>query len=168
MGSTILVLILGLLLGIVIAVLILVRIMRSSMLLEKRSRFDFDQTVKTIQESAVAKGWSVSSVLELDKSIVKHGGKAVPRVTLVNICQPHHASTILGDDRTRLLSVMMPCTISVYHKSDDNTYVGFMNASLLGKMWGGIVSSVMGGAVSKEQQSFIASVTKELAQATAG
>ncbi|HGG58317.1 MAG TPA: DUF302 domain-containing protein, partial [Gammaproteobacteria bacterium] len=39
---------------------------------------------------------------------------------------------------------------------DGKTYIGAMNASLLGSMFGGKVAEVMAGAVSDDQQSFIA------------
>ena len=45
-------------------------------------------------------------------------------------------------------------TIAVYEKSDGKTYVGTMNAGLLGKMFGGSVAEVM-GVVDVDQQSFI-------------
>ena len=51
---------------------------------------------------------------------------------------------------------MMPCTISVYQKSDGKTYIGTMNAGLLGKMFGGMIAEVMAGPVAADQQSFIA------------
>ena len=35
---------------------------------------------------------------------------------------------------------MMPCTISVYEKSDGKTYIGSMNAGLLGRVFGGTVA----------------------------
>ena len=52
----------------------------------------------------------------------------------------------------------MPCTISVYQKTDGNIYVGTMNAGLLGKMFGGNVAKVMGGDVASQQQKFISFV----------
>jgi len=50
---------------------------------------------------------------------------------------------------------MMPCTISVYQKSDGLVYVGTMNAGLLGTMFGGTVAAVMGGAVAVQQHKFL-------------
>jgi uncharacterized protein (DUF302 family) len=49
----------------------------------------------------------------------------------------------------------MPCTISVYEKKDGKTYIGTMNAGLLGDMFGGTVTTVM-KEVASDQQSFIA------------
>jgi uncharacterized protein (DUF302 family) len=125
------------------------------MLREQMSPYDLEKTVERITESAEKQGWVVSSVMSLDKSIEKHGGGEVLPVRLVNICQPQHAAKILGDDSSRVVSVMMPCTISVYEKQDGRVFVGTMNAGLLGRMFGGVVAEVMGGAVAREQRQFV-------------
>ncbi len=49
---------------------------------------------------------------------------------------------------------MMPCTISVYEKSDGKTYIGHMNAGLMGGMFGGDVAEVM-GVVDGQQHDFL-------------
>jgi len=125
------------------------------MLKEAVSPYGLQETVDKISENAKQAGWVVSSVKPLHKSIKKHGGDDVLPVMLVNLCQPHHASSILNRDADRVVSVMMPCTISVYQKQDGKTYIGYMNAGLLGEMFGGNVAEVM-GTVSEQQQSFIA------------
>ncbi|WP_085444363.1 DUF302 domain-containing protein [Magnetofaba australis] len=126
------------------------------MLTEHLSPFGVEETVAKISENAKAEGWVVAGVKPLHKSVKKHGGGDLPPVMLVNLCQPDHAYNILKDDPNKIVSVMMPCTISVYQKSDGKTYVGVMNAGLLGTMFGGNVAKVMGDAVAKEQQKFIA------------
>lgn len=124
------------------------------MLHEAQSPYGTEETVNKIKENALAKNWVVSGVKPLHKSIVKHGGGTLPAVMLVNLCEPHHAFNILNADENRKISVFMPCTISVYEKSDGKTYVGTMNAGLLGTMFGGKVAEVM-KTVSADQQSFI-------------
>lgn len=74
---------------------------------------------------------------------------------LVDLCEPNHASNILRHDQDRIVSVMMPCTISVYRKSDGKTYIGHMNAGLMGGMFGGHVAKVM-SEVDGQQQEFLA------------
>lgn len=125
------------------------------MLEESASPFGVEETVEKIRERAEAQGWVVSSVLPLDESVRKHGGGELPPIRLVNLCQPHHAHRILQGEGSRIVSVMMPCTIAVYPKADGNTYIGTMNAGLLGGMFGGVVAEVMGGAVAREQREFV-------------
>jgi len=129
--------------------------MPTMMLKEALSPYGLQETVDKISENALQAGWVVAGVKPLHKSVKKHGGGDVLPVMLVNLCQAHHASSILSQDPDRVVSVMMPCTISVYQKQDGKTYIGYMNAGLLGQMFGGNVATVM-GTVAEQQQSFIA------------
>ncbi len=129
--------------------------MPGMMLQEVQSPYEVDETIARIKQNALDAGWVVPSVKPLHKSIAKHGGGEVLPVWLINLCQANHAANILKVDGDRKLSVMMPCTITVFKKADGKTYIGYMNAGLLGAMFGGNVADVM-ETVSAQQQSFIA------------
>lgn len=135
-------------------------LMPGLMLKEHQSPLGVQETVDNISQKAIAAGWVVSGVAQLNKSVKKHGGGELPPVMLVNLCEPNHAFNILKEDKYKIVSVMMPCTISVYQKADGKTYVGNMNAGLLGKMFGGTVAKVMGGEVAAQQQKFISFTNK--------
>jgi uncharacterized protein (DUF302 family) len=130
------------------------------MLNETLSPYGVDETVEKIKTNALAEGWVVAGVKPLHKSVKKHGGDDLPPIMLVNLCQAQHASKILREEHSRIVSVMMPCTISVYQKADGRTYIGTMNAGLMGKMFGGTVAQVMGDEVAAQQQKFIAFATQ--------
>ena len=147
--------ILGAIVGAVILAAAGWKMMPGMMLKEFQSPFSLEETVQKISDNALAKGWVVADVKPLHKSVAKHGGGDLPPVMLVNLCEAHHAYNILKEDANKIVSVMMPCTVSVYQKSDGKAYIGTMNAGLLGKMFGGVVAEVMGGAVASDQQSFI-------------
>ncbi len=125
------------------------------MLKETESPYNAEKTVELIQANARSKGWVVPSVTPIHKSIQKHTGQALPPIYLVNICKGEYAYNILKEDRNKIVSVFMPCTISVYEKSDGRAYIGNMNAGLLGKMFGGTVAEIMGDKVADEQQIFV-------------
>ena len=146
---------LGVVFGAVLLALAGWQTMPTMMLQELKSPYDLDKTVETISQNAIDAGWVVAGIKPLHKSVKKHGGKPVLPVMLVNLCQADHASNILSVDADRKLSVMMPCTISVYTKQDGKTYIGYMNAGLMGAMFGGNVAKVM-GEVAEQQRSFIA------------
>ncbi len=146
----------GLIAGMALAGFIGWNVMPGMMLEERQSPFGVEETVERISDNAEAQGWVVSDVKKLHKSVKKHGGGELLPVVLVNLCQANHAFKILNEDGNKKVSVFMPCTISVYQKSDGKTYIGSMNAGLLGRMFGGTVAEVMGGPVAKDQQSFIA------------
>ncbi len=150
----------GFVLGVIAVSVLGWLLMPSLMLKEYSSPFGVEETVEKISQNALAEGWVVSSVTPLNNSVKKHGGGDLPPVRLINLCQPHHAFNILTEDNSKIVSVMMPCTISVYQKDDGKTYIGTMNAGLLGSMFGGTVAEVMAGPVATEQQKFIAFATQ--------
>jgi uncharacterized protein (DUF302 family) len=148
----------GVVVGTIIVSVLAWLVMPGMMLKEYRSPYGVEETVEKIRQNAVAEGWVVSSVTSLSESVKQHGGGDLPPVMLVNLCSAQHAFEILKEDKCKIVSVMMPCTISVYNKTDGHTYIGAMNAGLLGKMFGGTVAAVMGGAVAQQQQKFISFV----------
>ncbi|MCP3669740.1 MAG: DUF302 domain-containing protein [Gammaproteobacteria bacterium] len=145
---------LGFVAGIIVTGIVGWNMMPGMMLHEGLSPYGTEETVNRIKESAKKKGWVVPGVKPLHKSIMKHGGGKVLPTMLINLCQANYAFSILREDENKKISVFMPCTISVYEKSDGKTYIGSMNARLLGEMFGGSVAEVMKD-VSADQQSFI-------------
>jgi Uncharacterized conserved protein len=153
--KTVMAMVVGAVVGVVVTAAVGWNVMPGMMLHETASPLSTAETVDKIKENALSKGWVVSDVKPLHESVKKHGGKDLKPVMLVNLCQATHASNILEQDQNKKISVFMPCTISVYEKSDGKAYIGSMNAGLLGTMFGGKVAEVMKD-VSAEQQSFIA------------
>lgn len=125
------------------------------MLSEHESPYGVEETVEKIQNNAKNSDWIVPGVSSIDKSIKEHGGGELPPVMLVNICKPDYAYDILKHDENKIVSLFMPCTISVYEKSDGKTYIATMNAGLLGKMFGGTVAGVMSDKVAVDQKRFV-------------
>jgi uncharacterized protein (DUF302 family) len=141
-----------------VAALLLVAIAAPRMLIEEiPSPFDIDQTTARLQQAAEAEGWKVSGVRKLDESVVKNGGPALRPVRLLELCEPNYAGALLDGDAWRKLSVMMPCTISIYEKSDGRAYVATLNVSLLGTMFGGEVAEIFAGRVARDQAAIIRS-----------
>lgn len=149
----------GFVLGVVVGALVVGAVVWFSapglMLSERPSSVGLEATVDRLTKAAQAEGWVVSSVLKLDQSIKKHGGPQVRPVRLVNLCHPQHAARILTEDAARIVSVMMPCTIAVYEKSDGSVWASNMNAGLMGGMFGGVVGEVMAGPVAESQERFL-------------
>lgn len=73
---------------------------------------------------------------------------------LVETCSTKCSAPLLKDDETRILSILMPCTISVYKKDDGKTYIGTMNSRLMGKLFGSKVATIM-DEIAKDQAQFI-------------
>ena len=126
---------------------------------EVASASTVDETVARLTKAAEAEGWKVLGVRKLHESIKQGAGIDVRPVHVVELCHPAHAGKILAEDAARRVSVFMPCSISVYEKTDGKIYVASTNAKLLGRAFGGVVAEVMGGPVSEAQTRFVAAAT---------
>lgn len=143
----------GIIIGFVLFAVIAKLAAPGMMLKECVSPLSYEETVQKIESAVTNGGWVISRKMDMQKSIAAHGFTA-PRVTLLKICKAEYAAEILNDDDSMYVSLMMPCTISVYEKSDGTVYVATMNAGLMGRIFGGTVAKVMGGSVAPETAAF--------------
>ena len=122
---------------------------------EHLSPFGVEETVARIQQNiqAAGNGWSLSGLRNPSAAVKADGGNALP-VLMVEACSTKYSGPILNEDSVRFLSILMPCTISVSKKNDGKTYLGAMNAGLLGHMFGPLVGEVM-EKVAADQAKFI-------------
>lgn len=127
----------------------------SLMFNERESPFDMEETVARIQHNIqqTGNGWVLSGLRNPARAVQADGGNTLP-VMMVEACSTKYSKPILNDDATRMLSILMPCKISVYKKNDGKVYVGTMNAGLMGRMFGPMVGEVM-GKVAEDQQKFL-------------
>lgn len=130
--------------GIVFTGLLAWQMMPSLMFNEQVSPFEMEETIARIQENVqnAGNGWALSGLRNPARAVQYAGGNVLP-VMMVEACSPKYSKPILKEDKVRFLSILMPCKISVYRKSDGKTYIGSMNAGLMGKMFGPTVSEVM-------------------------
>jgi uncharacterized protein (DUF302 family) len=126
---------------------------------ETPSPFGLEETVARIQHNVEnnpqlkAKGWSLSGLRNPAKAVQTDGGNVLP-VLMIEVCSTKYSAPILKEDTVRFLSILMPCKISVYKKQDGKTYIGTMNAGLMGKMFGPLVGETM-GQVAEDQKLFL-------------
>jgi uncharacterized protein (DUF302 family) len=99
-------------------------------IIEQASRFNMDKTVETILQTAIKKGWSIPATHDLQQSLAK-SGKQVKPVKVIEICKPEYSGKMLELNDERIISVMMPCRISVYEKNDGKTYVAILNSGMM-------------------------------------
>jgi len=128
--------------------------MPKMMIHEHKSPLGYDETVAKIKSNIEGTKWEISSMGILDKKLKKKYDKTIPATTLINFCHPDYATAVLNDADAQKISIMMPCTIAVYKKPDGKTYVSTMNMKMMGKMFGGKIAEVMGGAVADEEEEF--------------
>jgi uncharacterized protein (DUF302 family) len=139
--------------GMLLTGITMATVMPKMMLHENESPLGYTETIEHLENTITNSGWIISRKINLQKSISKHG-KTIPPVTLLKICQADYADKILNTDEAMYVSVMMPCSLAVYQKSDGKTYVSTMNTGLMGRMFGGVVAEVMAGPVAADEELF--------------
>ena len=74
--------------------------------------------------------WKMPALHDLQQSLAK-SGKTVKPVKVIEICKPEYSGQMLELNHERIISVMMPCRISVYLKDDLKTYIAILNTGEL-------------------------------------
>ena len=102
------------------------------MIRELPSPLPFDQTVARLTARINEKpGWHVFNTVNQGDEIVQHGGASIGRMTILQFCHGDFASRMFLAETRRRMSVFSPRSISVYEKSDGQTYVAIMNGDLM-------------------------------------
>lgn len=137
----------GFLAGIILVALVAWKFGGEMMVIEHPSPFGVEETAARIQaniQGDVLKehGWALSALRNPAKAVAADGGN-VPPVLLVEACSTKYSGPILAEGGSRILSILMPCTITVYKGDDGKTYIGTMNAGLMGQLFGPTVAGIM-------------------------
>ena len=117
----------------------------NTMFFENKSRFGFEETINQLTELVPENEWKIIQMLDLQETMRKNGKDVLP-VKVVEMCKPDYAYQLLSEDSQRIYSNMMPCRISVYEKSDGNTYISRMNSAMFAEQIGGVMQDVMSKA----------------------
>ena len=96
---------------------------------EKESLFGFNETVELLVTAATDREWANPATHDLQNSLAK-AGKSVRPVKVIEICKPAYSGAMLEKSDERIVSVMMPCRISIYEKADGKIYVSTINGRM--------------------------------------
>lgn len=130
----------------------------TNLIVEQRSKYTFSETVERLTTEAKARSWNIPIIHDLQKSLAK-SGKAVKPVTVIEICKPEYSGKLLELNYERIISVFMPCRISVYEKDDGKTYVALIDGEALAGSQPRNIAEVM-KAASDEIFSIVKKVTE--------
>ena len=148
--------IIGFIAGILVTGLMAFNFAGAFMFNEFESPFGVEETAARVQaniKSLKKNGWVLSGLRDPGRAVASSGRNVLP-VLLVEACSTAYSGPLLKDDESRHLSILMPCTITVYKKQDGKTYVSTMNAGLMGKLFGSKVDAVM-TKVAADQKVFV-------------
>lgn len=146
-------LIIGVVLGAVLSVVAIWQTAGSLAFEERVSPFTVEETVARIQQNVekAGNGWALFGLRYPTRPVEAEGVSVLP-VIAIEACSPKYSGPILKDDKVRFLSLLMPCKISVYKKSDGKVYIGTMNAALIGKLFGPLVAETMENVVADQKK----------------
>jgi uncharacterized protein (DUF302 family) len=122
---------------------------------EVKSPYDFEKTVALVTETAKGLGWVVPKVYDFQKSLVNFDQADPGKIKVLKVCKPEYAASLLKQDKTKFISVMMPCSVSIYEKSDGTTYVATMNLELFSKLFSGDAAKIL-AMVAEEDRNILA------------
>lgn len=108
----------------------------SKVAIERESRLNFSETVDSLTIALQTDGWKISAKHDLENDLKKNGYTILP-VKVLELCNPNHSSKMLLMDDMRYLSIIMPCRVAIYEKSDGKTYITLMNSIEMAKIIGG-------------------------------
>ena len=129
------------------------------MLVKHKSKLSYDETVTALSETLMKKqDWHVLSVNDFQKSTKDF--VTLERVGSIDIFNPRYVSKILADDKNRGVTAFMPLDFGVYEDKKGQVFISKLNIWLLGKMFGGTISEVMGTA-GKDLSEVVNSVTSK-------
>jgi len=102
----------------------------NQLIIEQVSPYNVATTVEKLLVAASENEWQNPAVHNLQQSLAR-SGKEVRPVQVIEICKPEYSGQMLEKSDERIVSIMMPCRISVYEKEDGKTYVALMNTSAM-------------------------------------
>ncbi len=141
--------------GIVVLGGILATQMNSLMFTERESPFGLMETVARIQRNIESvKGWKLVGLRSPSNSI-RAEGAWVPEVVLIETCNTDYSKPILKQEDKLTISILIPCKIAVYKKSDGKVYIGSMNAGLMGWFFGWRIGRVMSQVAADQKKFFV-------------
>ena len=127
------------------------------MLVKHKSKLNYGETITALSEALMKKqGWDVLNVNDFQKRTKDF--VTLERVGSIDVCNPRYVSKILAEDQNRGVTAFMPLDLGVYEDKKGQVFVSKLNIGLLGKMFGGTISKVM-GAAGKDLSEVVASVT---------
>jgi len=129
-------------------------LMPGMMLVVEQSRYNsIEETCKQLQATVETNNWKVSEIRNMNKAISKQGLELNRQVKIIELCNAKYAQDILNTNPE--ISTLMPLAWGVYEGEDSKIYISRLNVGLLGKMFGGNIAKVMGGAVANEEKTIL-------------
>lgn len=140
-----------------VLVLMLFLMMPKLMVKETPSPFSFDETIERIRAAVDERGWKIPHMHDLQETLNKQGF-SVPRTTVIEVCKPPIAYSMLKNDHSRSMSAFMPCRISVYENTDHKVLISRMNGVNVSSIFLGVIRKSMKQAAIESEEIIFAAI----------
>ena len=142
-------------------------LMRNYMVKEIPLPGSFQDACKALEEAVEeAEGWGQPiPAWEFYQSQISKGltYDNIKNLKIFFVCKPSHANRIVR--RYPFMSAMMPCSWSLYEKTDGRVILAKMNIGLMSKVFlGNLIGAVM-GEVAREEEEILAGLFRRLREA---
>ncbi|WP_331775752.1 DUF302 domain-containing protein [Sulfurospirillum sp. 1612] len=144
----------GLVLGFVLCAVVVWKFMPKLMMINKRSKLNFEETVEAIQKLAKEAGWNVPHVYNMKQSFEKAGNKNVEKMHVISLGQSKHAYEIVKHDKDKNILAFMPYRAGVYEDTNGKVYFCGANMTIMSKLFGGNIEKVMGASAKELDDAF--------------
>ena len=136
--------VIGVILGALIMGIVVWNVMPDKMLILRKSKYDFDETVARLEESIYANNWEVLHTYDIGECLYSQGlDDTYMRIHVFSFCQPEYSYNILLDDENKKISAIMPCRIAVYETVQGEVFLSRMNIGMMSQMFGGVIADIM-------------------------
>jgi len=147
----------GFIFGIITLALFSWIVMPKMMITIHESRYaTIDETCDKLKQSIEAHGWSSPMIRDLNATLEKKGVYMKRSVKVVELCKGSYANDVLTTNPE--VSTLMSCAWGVYQGDDGKIYISGMNMGFMGKMFGGNIAKVIGGAVAVDEENMLKNI----------
>jgi uncharacterized protein (DUF302 family) len=108
-----------------------------------KSKFDFDETVRAVTESAPKNGWHIPDTRDLQKLWKEQGIEDAPKIKVLYFCDAKGGYAITKNDELKVMSVMMPMGVSIYETTAGEVEIAAMNISMMSGMFSGVAKETL-------------------------
>jgi uncharacterized protein (DUF302 family) len=131
-----------------------------AMMLEKQSKLGFDETVSALQRNALARGWKIAGIMDVQDAMRKSGHKEAKPMKIIGMCpQPFVEGVLKAEQAANLPPSGINCRYSVYEGLDGKVYVMRFNTMLFAQMAQGDVAAAL-SSLSREEDAVLAGVLR--------
>ena len=140
----------GILWGITLTFIAGVCYLRHNLIQEIPLEDNFAQAANKVGPTAQKYGWQVSyNDCGLPRLVEDHP------VEVYRFCKSRYAYELLQNEEDRKIACILPCSISIYRKSDGVTYLSKLNMPLITQLLGGSSILIFQEKISPEQRAIM-------------